>query len=556
MKNAQWTDPQFVDANGVGGLNAAFGQVSGSIASLGAADFAAPGLLSPESMTLGFGGTMVATVGLPVPWGLITSGGIVVRAHGTLTGADTTSYTVNFAPLVPATGSVTAYLTATVSQIQQNPFPLTGPPQGHPSFNPNFAPTTAYATSTYTVTLSGTTTPPNNTTVFELARTTLTPSQTSITVSQPIGWTRAAAYSAQPTSYLAAGGVLTLAQAQVLLTPAVTSLTSTLPVVATAGGLEYKFANALATGNYTVAASGADRITGANPAAVTSLVIPPSGTVRLYGNAANGQWEVVATNPVMMSTLPNSFSAVQTIAPAGATAALIVSGGTANGTAIQIIGNGTTTPGKYLRVLNGVFAIINNAYTAIPLSLDDTGNLTVTSSVNTGTLNISANATVNGTILAGGAITSNTNVTAANVLNGGSINSTTGNITSAARLRAVLGAFGSGDTNAATLLADFVLSTTTGYIYERLPNGFLVQGYQGINSTGVDSIFFPNAFPNTCIQVLAHEAAPAGWAGTSPSVMGTQNIINTSFALYVVKWNGIAFSNQGGISYRYIAIGY
>src|SRR5579859_1231886 len=100
MKWPVWTDPAFVDAAGVGGLTAGFGFVCGSISALRSAVFAGPGLLYPEAMTVGFS-TNSMTVGLPLPWGLVTSGGVIVHAHGTQTGTDTQSYSVNFASLIP-----------------------------------------------------------------------------------------------------------------------------------------------------------------------------------------------------------------------------------------------------------------------------------------------------------------------------------------------------------------------------------------------------------------------------------------------------------------------
>jgi hypothetical protein len=99
MKYPLFSDPQFLDASAPGGLNPAFALVSGTFASLGTAAWAGPGLSAPEAMTVSFSG-MVATIGLPSPWGLISSGGVIVRAHGTQTGMDTQTYSVNLAPAV------------------------------------------------------------------------------------------------------------------------------------------------------------------------------------------------------------------------------------------------------------------------------------------------------------------------------------------------------------------------------------------------------------------------------------------------------------------------
>jgi hypothetical protein len=143
--------------------------------------------------------------------------------------------------------------------------------------------------------------------------------------------------------------------------------------------------------------------------------------------------------------------------------------------------------------------------------------------------------------------------------------SANGNITAnAARLRAGLGAFGSGDSNAATILNDFPLGVFAGndtYGTQRLPSGYIIKSYHGVNSTGIDFVLFPEAFPTACLQVLAHEAAPSGWnlvpGQLSPTIFGTEGLSQNSFALYVAKAQpGGTWSFAGSISYRYIAIGY
>lgn len=52
--------------------------------------------------------------------------------------------------------------------------------------------------------------------------------------------------------------------------------------------------------------------------------------------------------------------------------------GTANtsyGASIALLGNGATTPNKYIRVLNGSLTFVNSAYTQQILSVDDSGNV-------------------------------------------------------------------------------------------------------------------------------------------------------------------------------------
>jgi hypothetical protein len=375
-------------------LNAAFNLASGAVSSAGMAVWALPGLLSPDAMTLTFAG-MVASVGLASPWGLLTSSGIVVRAHGTQTGANTTSYSVNFAPVVPGSGAVIAYLAATVTTIQQDSFPLTGPPQGHPSFNPNFVPSVAYATTAYTITLAATTTLPDNITTFELARATLTAGQVTIASYSTIGWQRATPFTPVPAAPVAIGGVLTLAQAVAMIVPTVGGLTSTLPPVASGGGLSYRVANPSSSTGWQIAASTGDTIVGAIGTPVTNMSIPPYGAATIWGNAASGIWEITSVNPLMMAALPNNFTAPQTITDSSLGALSLVGTGT-NGVNLGLTGNGTVTPRKTLRVINGLFQIINNAYTAVLMTLDDSGNFTVPGMVTGGSLTTSGAATVGG----------------------------------------------------------------------------------------------------------------------------------------------------------------
>lgn len=51
------------------------------------------------------------------------------------------------------------------------------------------------------------------------------------------------------------------------------------------------------------------------------------------------------------------------------------------GDCMQLVGNGSTTPNKYVRVLNGNFQIVNSANNLVLLTLDDSGNLTAQATV-------------------------------------------------------------------------------------------------------------------------------------------------------------------------------
>lgn len=144
--------------------------------------FFKPGLLNTSSLsiTLNTPSNLDVTVNAPSPFTILFSSGAYASAYGTTNGSSTTSYVVNFASLVPGSGSVTAYLVAAYGTILQDPYTVVGPPIGHPDYNPTFQPYIAYATTQETLVLTATTTAPDNLTTFEIGRTTLTSGQTSL----------------------------------------------------------------------------------------------------------------------------------------------------------------------------------------------------------------------------------------------------------------------------------------------------------------------------------------------------------------------------------------
>jgi hypothetical protein len=78
---------------------------------------------------------------------------------------------------------------------------------------------------------------------------------------------------------------------------------------------------------------------------------------------------------------------------------LSIIGTTANGANLKFVGNAATAPSKTLRTTNGMFQIVNDAYTNVILSLTDTGRLLVgigTSDNGTDTLQVGGNITGNG----------------------------------------------------------------------------------------------------------------------------------------------------------------
>lgn len=297
MRYPQWTDPQFLDADGVGGLNFAAQNVSGAVAEVGAAAWALPGLVNPETATFAASGLVINAL-LPSSFGIVTSGGSVVRAHGTQTGQDTNFYAVDFTSLVPGGSPIVAYLVAAIGQIQQDPYPIPGPPPGFPSFNPNFVPTIGYATNVQTLSLSATTGVPDNVNTFALLGMILSaggPSPTGISAEFQ---QRAALRQAMPANETFAGGTLTPAQANTVTVPLIPNLTFTVPLTAEVGGLLYSFANQ-SSGNMTIATSGADVINGFGVGGAASVTIASSGSVALW-TAGKGVWDVISAGAVQV----------------------------------------------------------------------------------------------------------------------------------------------------------------------------------------------------------------------------------------------------------------
>lgn len=183
MDQPLFSDSQFLDQNA---LNAAFGL--GYTSAQQVTDLTnSPGLINPASLTI-TPSALNITVAAPAPFAVLFGSGALAGAHGTANGADTSTYTVSMSALVPTTGSVTAYVVASFTQIQETPYEVVGPPAGHPDYNPSFAAYTAYAETRDSLAIVGTLTDPDNLTTFELCRTTLTAAQTSITTVDMTHW--------------------------------------------------------------------------------------------------------------------------------------------------------------------------------------------------------------------------------------------------------------------------------------------------------------------------------------------------------------------------------
>ena len=294
--------PNFIDGEFVNAalLNISFGNVGKSLAAIGRNSFAAPGLLYPE-LNSAFGATgLVVGVTFSPSFGLVTSGA-VAYAHGNTANADTQTYSVNMASLVPASGAVTAYLLLAATTVQQQSTGVPGPATGHPSYNPNFVPTTVYQAITDTLALTASTSAPDNVSTFELARTTLSAGQGSIAVS---GLTtafqqRATAYDASPGIAVTGSYAISPATGNAVFTCSTAGLTTTVPDAQTVVGQVFRFVNA-SSGVWTIAtAVGAQNFIGLPSGTANSFQIPASGAVTVWGG--NGFFSIMSADAITLS---------------------------------------------------------------------------------------------------------------------------------------------------------------------------------------------------------------------------------------------------------------
>lgn len=139
-----------------------------------------PGLLSPSALVF-TPSNLIVQISAPSPFSVVFGSGLVVGAHGTVNGADTSTYNLDLSSFVPGTGSQLVYILAEYSTVSESITTVVGAPPGHPDYDPNFSPFEFYTIQRDTVIFAGSTTAANNTTTFEVARLTLAAGQSIIT---------------------------------------------------------------------------------------------------------------------------------------------------------------------------------------------------------------------------------------------------------------------------------------------------------------------------------------------------------------------------------------
>lgn len=348
MITPQYAQYEYVNAQN---LNAAAGAVSGSLAQFVSGSLL-PGIIRPDVVAITYPGGLIVNVAAPLPSQFAFGTGILASAHGTQTGTDTSSYSVNFSGVVPVSGIATIYLAAQASTVQENPYQVIGPPPGHPDYNPNFQPYTAYATILDTLTLIATAMAPDNINTLEIARGTLAAGATGIAALTTLYQQRAAPTAGTRTQQLSGTQFITPSLGGFDL-QLIVSGTYTLPPVSGSNGLSY-FMSATVSGCLVQTASGSELIYGLTPNQATGIVsfIPNVGAnFEIFGEF--GRWQIRST-PIgsLVTALVagpgiaiNQSSGIVEITNAGVTANI-----TGNGIAIDVP-TGASTIGVALKSL-------------------------------------------------------------------------------------------------------------------------------------------------------------------------------------------------------------
>jgi hypothetical protein len=104
--------------------------------------------------------------------------------------------------------------------------------------------------------------------------------------------------------------------------------------------------------------------------------------MQVNGGYAAGVSSVAFTPPITMaSTLGvtgTTTAAKINVTTSASTESIFITDVGVNGANIRLLGDGGTTPNKYIRSQGGNFQVINSAYSAAPLTLTDAGAMTIT----------------------------------------------------------------------------------------------------------------------------------------------------------------------------------
>jgi hypothetical protein len=119
---------------------------------------------------------------------------------------------------------------------------------------------------------------------------------------------------------------------------------------------------------------------------VTSAVAGTGVTVSGATGAVTfsiGQSVATSASPsfAAITASTGTTTAAGSFTSSGATGTVVITDTATNGVYLKMVGNGVTTPNKYLRVNSGIFYITNSAASSNIITVDDSGNLTAAANV-------------------------------------------------------------------------------------------------------------------------------------------------------------------------------
>jgi hypothetical protein len=194
------------------------------------------------------------------------------------------------------------------------------------------------------------------------------------------GLTSTAALSGTTASFSGA-----LSAAGLTLTGALSGTTASFSGAATVNGLTSN-SNITSTGNI-VSTGGNVTSTGAFISSTANVVLSGTGAgivlLRPNGSASSTGQVTVSSNGQLAGSTGSATPAASLTSQGSTTTLNLIDTGS-NGCGVLMTGSGSTTPNKYLRVLSGNFNIVNSAYSAVILTLTDTGVLTTAGTIQPG----------------------------------------------------------------------------------------------------------------------------------------------------------------------------
>jgi hypothetical protein len=239
MQTPNFGPSQYVDQNV---FNGAFQTVSSGLYTENTGLFFTPGLINPDLVSVGATG-LTLQLTFPTNFALVDASGVYSTAHGTTTGQDTQTYSLNLTSLVPSAGSTQIFIALQTYPILQNPVPVPGPPVGHPNYNPNFVPYINYNKTIDSFSVTSSIYAPVNTAIFEFARFNLPAGATNVPTLNTEYQQRAAVLGNQPFGQVAYNNTMTSANMNLVNSIIVGGSTQTLPAASKYTGARIGFFN-------------------------------------------------------------------------------------------------------------------------------------------------------------------------------------------------------------------------------------------------------------------------------------------------------------------------